>query len=342
MGNQVELEFCSGNFDTFATHGDGSIVSHGKVFMEVEVKKIDHNRSDTQFGWIDGEWNGYMENNPDGIGVGDDGNGWAVDGCRNRKFHGGKDKTFLVGECVQKIGKKWGVGDTLGFAADLDQGRFFVGLNGVWSEVYGKDDFQPRGGIRPAFSACFGTFFVNLGHVPNGWNGQSMFKYTPPDPSFVSFAQAAGKVGGSGGGMPQAMGVPVTPTSGQVLPQQPQYGVHIAPSPATTMAIPGQPPVVVGAPPQNMQGSTMPLQGPRLTALAQGQPMMSQGQPAMPAQPVLIQQGQMMQQPQMVQTEPLYGGQPQMGQLQTQQPQVVQMQAQPLMSQSVSGPPIMS
>jgi hypothetical protein len=70
-----------------------------------------------QIGWAD---DGFAPREDNGDGVGDDSHSWGYDGARRRKWHdGGHD-----------WGLRWGDGDIIGVAADLDQRTVSFSFNG--------------------------------------------------------------------------------------------------------------------------------------------------------------------------------------------------------------------
>ena len=104
--------------------GTGHTVSlkSGKWYYECTIHTAG---TIAQIGWAD---DGFAPREDNGDGVGDDSHSWGYDGARRRKWHdGGHD-----------WGLRWGDGDTIGVAADLDKRTVSFSLNGcvcVWVGV---------------------------------------------------------------------------------------------------------------------------------------------------------------------------------------------------------------
>jgi hypothetical protein len=156
----------------FGTVGAPESIAHtGKVFYEVELLVFDsrnfdadHNPyppSSVQFGWADA---GFELHDVPASGVGDDTHSWAFDGRRVKKWHNEETEVTLDsthGGTRWPAGRKWAVGDVLGFAADLDAGKLWFGHNGQWS--LGFEDVRPAGGLYPALTGRWADFRVNFG-----------------------------------------------------------------------------------------------------------------------------------------------------------------------------------
>merc|ERR1711939_745115 len=81
-------------------------------------------------------------------GVGDDDVSWGVDGSNSTLWHKGSDHPWAVG----KAGSSWEMGDVIGFAAAIDDGKIAVSKNGSWSQADGL------GVIFESSTICEGVF----------------------------------------------------------------------------------------------------------------------------------------------------------------------------------------
>jgi len=78
-------------------------------------------------------------------------------------------------------GDAFGVGDIVGVALDLDNGKIWWSKNGVW-----QASGVPASGTNPAFSGLSGTFFPMYANYYSGYQaianfGASSFSYSPPN-----------------------------------------------------------------------------------------------------------------------------------------------------------------
>jgi hypothetical protein len=110
-------------------------------------------------------------------GVGDDSFSFAVDGINQRQLPDeGHD-----------FGSEWKNGQVIGFAIDMSRAgcaSMSVSVDGSFAAPNGLAfDSIPAGWLSPAFSASSGKFRVNFGDTP--------FRHSPPDASFVSVNDAA-------------------------------------------------------------------------------------------------------------------------------------------------------
>ena len=102
------------------------------------------------------------------MGVGDDACSWAADGARQLTWHDGDTQAWPV---------TWRDGDVLGFAADLDQGATWFGLNGVWDCRKERNAAKWSAGLFPAISGKSMAF--NVVKTP---------RFAGPTPAFRNIA----------------------------------------------------------------------------------------------------------------------------------------------------------
>ncbi len=106
--------------------------------------------------------------------IGCDKNSWGVDGLQNTKWHHGVSSRFSG---------VWKDGDIIGLGCDLQNGKFYVSVNGSLDKPSGiifDNLFQDSASrFFPAFSGCSGTIGFNF--------GSRKFKHKPPTEDFVSF-----------------------------------------------------------------------------------------------------------------------------------------------------------
>ena len=134
--------------DGFSTVGaPESVTKSGTMYYEIEIVEI--GQPVAQFGFV---LAGHLANaidNDNGLGVGDDGKSWAVDGYRRQRWHNENDRAF---DC------DWHVGDVIGLAVDVEAGKIAVSKNGSWSKDDGcgvvfESSSIPGAGVYPAISA---------------------------------------------------------------------------------------------------------------------------------------------------------------------------------------------
>jgi hypothetical protein len=172
-------------FGAFSTvRAGGAVCAWGGLgYYEVEVL---HPGSATQFGFSSPEWPREAED--PGLGVGDDGLSWGVDGSRVLRWHEGQSGPF---------GGPWRAGDVVGLACDLRAGRMLVSLNGDFAPPHGAAFALPAAGLErglcPALSASSGLFRCNLG-------GGGTFRHSPPSPEYRGMAVASASVWPAGPG----------------------------------------------------------------------------------------------------------------------------------------------
>lgn len=142
----------------------------GKFYHEVQLSDHFKMEDDPQLGWLsedfqEGDWNDE--------GVGDDENGWAVNGCRKLLYHaGGKPSK-------SKWPRRWRRNDIIGLAVDIDAGEMTFSLNGEWVET-ASTNFDAAGKkIFPAVSLS-GYFRMNL--VRDSW------LFPPPSEDYEEWA----------------------------------------------------------------------------------------------------------------------------------------------------------
>lgn len=90
-------------------------------------------------------------------------NGYGYQGLNGRKYYGGAYTSW---------GSTFGVGDTIGVALDLDEGKIWWSKNGVW-QVSG----DPGAGSNPAYTEIAGTFYPMVGMY--SLNNQVTARFTP-------------------------------------------------------------------------------------------------------------------------------------------------------------------
>lgn len=137
----------------------GVLLTKGKWYFETLIQ---HPGVAVQIGWGDIEFVGTSRG---GHGIGDDKHSWAFDGARVNRWH----------VEPRLWGRRWQAGDTLGVAADVDNGILKFSLNGSFVEPFGTafENIDFVGGLTPGFTAnapfkCV----VNFGHTP--------LTYSPP------------------------------------------------------------------------------------------------------------------------------------------------------------------
>ena len=150
----------------------------GFFYFEVRVLEIESSSNDpefddiVQFGYCT---DGFQKNPADQHnheGVGDDASSWAVDGCRQRKWHRGEHHPFS---------SRWVNGDVIGFLLDMQiagSAVMSISVNGVFDSPNGvafSDIDAPY--LSPAFTGD-GRFRLNFGDRP--------FAHQPPDANVTS------------------------------------------------------------------------------------------------------------------------------------------------------------
>ena len=145
----------------------------GFFYFEVHVLEIESSSNDpefddiVQFGYCT---DGFQKK--DHEGVGDDASSWAVDGCRQRKWHRGVHHPFS---------SRWVIGDVIGFLLDMQiagSAVMSISVNGVFDSPNGvafSDIDAPY--LSPAFTGD-GRFRLNFGDRP--------FAHQPPDANVTS------------------------------------------------------------------------------------------------------------------------------------------------------------
>jgi len=132
-----------------------------------EIKILD-TLNDPQFGFVTADCEGTGQHS--GIGVGDDAQGWGVDGSRRVKWQDGRKGSYLC---------EWHANDVLGLACDLNTRQIFVSVNGSYDSpnglVFQLDENAAQQGLFAALSASKGRIEYNLGDSP--------FNYGPPWPA---------------------------------------------------------------------------------------------------------------------------------------------------------------
>jgi nucleoredoxin len=154
------------NFNTFVADVK---LSNGRFYYEVELLSL---KGVAQFGVCTDGFAARAD--PGGEGVGDDEHSYAVDGVRQR--------TWPADDGVNFTGSQWSDGQVIGFAVDMSDersARVSVSVDGSFAPPNGLAfDRISATWLSPAFSASAGECRVNFGDTP--------FKHSPPDTSFVS------------------------------------------------------------------------------------------------------------------------------------------------------------
>ena len=165
-GGGCALPDYSLTFRDFNTFVADVKLSHGCFYFEVEIIRMECCFDDLQFGdyvqfgcCTDG-FERKAADHSNFEGVGDDAFSWAVDGCRQTKWHLGEQGAFSC---------RWKAGDIIGFLLDMQA----VGCAVMSTSVNGSFD-APNGVafsdidalyLSPAFSG-YGCFRLNFGHRP--------------------------------------------------------------------------------------------------------------------------------------------------------------------------------
>jgi len=189
--------------------------SSGKFYHEVLFICQDP----AQVGWL----TEHFGEGPRDHGVGDDANGWAVDGLRHMKYNAGK-------ELHCEWPRMWRKGDIIGFAINFEAGTMNFSLNGEWVPQMAMS-FEANGRqVFPAISSC-NDFCFNLPeqswtHRPpsaeyKAWAGTGQFRrpiFTEPAEEVAPAAaavHAASSPDSAAGGQPTAP--PPAPLPTEVL-----------------------------------------------------------------------------------------------------------------------------
>jgi hypothetical protein len=168
-------------FNLFNTFVADVKLSNGRFYYEVEILSLTLRgpvQCATQFGVCTDGFEARAESRA--RGVGDDSFSFAVDGVNQQ----------LWPDEGHNFGSKWGNGQVIGFAIDMMSmsqagcASMSVSVDGSFAAPNGLAfDGIPAGWLSPAFSACSGKFRMNFGDTP--------FRHSPPDASFVSVNDAA-------------------------------------------------------------------------------------------------------------------------------------------------------
>lgn len=129
---------------TFCTAGFPQLLcTRGRIFYEVTLTIVG---ACPQIGWATA---GFAPQAGDGVG--DDALSWGADGAREKLWHAGATDWSI----------RWKDGDTIGCAADLEDGCVWFGLNGEWSRAFGDCNDKWHEGVFPAMSGSGMAFSVN-------------------------------------------------------------------------------------------------------------------------------------------------------------------------------------
>jgi hypothetical protein len=162
-------------FKLFNTFVADVKLSNGRFYYEVEVLALSH----LPFGCAThfGVCTEGFEARADSRGVGSDSFSFAVDGL-NQQLLPGEGRDF---------GSEWKNGQVIGFAIDISKAgcaSISVSVDGSFAAPNGLAfDGIPAGWLSPAFSASSGKFRLNF--------GDTTFRHSPPDATFVSVNDAA-------------------------------------------------------------------------------------------------------------------------------------------------------
>jgi hypothetical protein len=141
----------------------------GRLYHEVELGGDFSDIADPQMGWLTDQ---FVEKDYDCNGVGDDTEGWAADGVRQKQWHNGPADAAWP--------RCWRGRDVIGFAVDVDAGQLEFSLNGEWVKN-AQMTFQAAGrSVFPAVSTK-GRFTMN---IPKG-----SWQFTPPSPDYQAWAE---------------------------------------------------------------------------------------------------------------------------------------------------------
>lgn len=163
-------------FNSFATLGaPESLVTSGVMYYEMEVLE---QGSVPQIGFATPNFT-FCDDNT-GEGVGDDAESWGLDGVRSCAWHDGPKKWE---------GGVWAIGDVIGFAVNVDEGKIATSKNGDWTApscgvVFAHDKI--KAGVYACLTATAYKVRYNLDGSTHG-----DFRHTPPPESvWAGSAQA--------------------------------------------------------------------------------------------------------------------------------------------------------
>eukprot|EP00927_Polykrikos_kofoidii_P049776 TRINITY_DN43789_c0_g1_i1.p1 TRINITY_DN43789_c0_g1~~TRINITY_DN43789_c0_g1_i1.p1 ORF type:complete len:1011 (+),score=185.36 TRINITY_DN43789_c0_g1_i1:141-3173(+) len=160
---------CIPSVGTWLTAGAKVLMrTAGMFYHEVRLGDDFNDEADPQLGWLT---DGFIERDYDCDGVGDDAEGWAVDGVRQKKWHNGPHNAAWP--------RRWSRRDVIGLAANIEAGKFQCSLNGEWVPAADMS-FEPTGrSFFPALSMK-GGFEM---HIP-----RRTWKYSPPSEDYRAWA----------------------------------------------------------------------------------------------------------------------------------------------------------
>lgn len=151
----------------------------GRFYHEVKLCDCSA-RLPAQVGWLTdqfqaGSYASFAGDSPGVLlGVGDDTHGWAIDGSRHAKWHGGEREDA-------KWPRDWRTGDVIGCAIDLDASVMQFSLNGEWlpnAQIH----FDAMG--RAIFPAVSAHGFFRM-HIP-----EDVWHFLPPSDGFLAWASS--------------------------------------------------------------------------------------------------------------------------------------------------------
>jgi Ca2+-binding EF-hand superfamily protein len=150
------------------TAGPTALAKHaGKYYYEV---RLGYGMSSPHVGFLTTD---FVPKEFDGHGVGTEANGWAADGLRHLKWH--------AGSVPAKWLRTWQIGDVIGAAIDIKEGRVMFSLNGEWNEEATMVLHSLGRSFYPAVSMN-GNWQM---HIP-----KSSWRHAAPDMTFQAFADA--------------------------------------------------------------------------------------------------------------------------------------------------------
>ncbi|CAE8676345.1 unnamed protein product, partial [Polarella glacialis] len=146
--------------DEWRTVGVHSLMKNsGKFYHEVKVGSGD----DPQIGWVTEHFTFCRKG---GSGVGDDEEGWGVDGRRRGLWY--------QGQMNGAIDVRWKSGDILGLAVDIEGKKLKFAVNGKWTHEY---EFEPNG--RKIYPALSVRGDVKMLIPPSQWQHSAPVDYRP-------------------------------------------------------------------------------------------------------------------------------------------------------------------
>eukprot|EP01125_Pyxidicula_operculata_P001183 TRINITY_DN1112_c0_g2_i1.p1 TRINITY_DN1112_c0_g2~~TRINITY_DN1112_c0_g2_i1.p1 ORF type:complete len:897 (+),score=148.83 TRINITY_DN1112_c0_g2_i1:258-2693(+) len=146
----LDGSICRNDFNSgFGTAIFTKPVYTGKWYMEVDICGA------CQVGAVSKE---FVPDHDNGIGVGDDKYGWAIDLNRRSKWHETEDGIVTVSFQLrpEHYETMWNPLETLQVYFDCEEGRILFGLNGIMIDTT-FEDVPFNEGIYPAFSANLET-----------------------------------------------------------------------------------------------------------------------------------------------------------------------------------------